>query len=47
MADQLLTQCQLNVITPIAPHNLNMRPIVVPNEKEIRLSVEGGEEIFY
>lgn len=39
-------QCQLNVITPIAPHNLNVRPIVVPNEKEIRLSVEGRGRNF-
>ncbi len=34
-------QCQLHVVTPIAPHNLNVRPIVVPDDKEIKLSVEG------
>lgn len=35
------------VITPIAPHNLNVRPIVVPDNKTIRLIVEGrGNEEF-
>lgn len=34
-------QCHLHVVTPIAPHNLNVRPIVVPDNKVIKLSVEG------
>jgi NAD+ kinase len=35
------------VITPIAPHNLNVRPIVVPDNRTIRLIVEGrGSEEF-
>lgn len=35
------------VITPIAPHNLNVRPIVVPDNRTIRLKIEGrGEEEF-
>jgi NAD+ kinase len=29
------------VITPIAPHNLNVRPIVVPDDRTIRLKIEG------
>lgn len=29
------------VITPIAPHNLNVRPVVVPDDRIIRLKVEG------
>jgi NAD+ kinase len=29
------------VITPIAPHNLTIRPIVIPNSSVISLSVEG------
>jgi len=29
------------IITPIAPHNLTVRPIVVPNNNEIMLKVEG------
>lgn len=32
------------VITPIAPHNLNARPLVVPDETEIKLIVSGREE---
>jgi NAD+ kinase len=34
------------VITPIAPHNLNARPLVVPDETEIRLKVSGREENY-
>lgn len=35
------------VITPIAPHNLNVRPIVVPDNRIIKLKIEGrGEEEF-
>lgn len=34
------------VITPIAPHNLNARPLVVPDETEIRLKVSGREEHY-
>ncbi len=29
------------VITPIAPHNLNVRPVVVPDSRTIRLKIEG------
>ncbi len=29
------------VITPIAPHNLTVRPIVVPNDLELSLQIEG------
>ncbi len=32
------------VITPIAPHNLNARPLVIPDKTEIRLKVSGREE---
>ena len=34
------------VITPIAPHNLNVRPFVIPNNMEIKLKVEGRERQF-
>lgn len=34
------------VITPIAPHNLNVRPAVVSNDSEIRLRVDGRSEEF-
>lgn len=32
-----------HIITPIAPHNLNVRPVVVPDDRIIRLKVEGRE----
>jgi NAD+ kinase len=34
------------VVTPIAPHNLNARPLVIPDETEIRLKVSGREEHY-
>lgn len=34
------------VITPIAPHNLNIRPIVVPSHNVISFEVEGRMENF-
>lgn len=34
------------VITPIAPHNLNARPLVIPDNTEVRLKVTGREEQY-
>ncbi|MBL7472409.1 NAD kinase [Robertkochia sediminum] len=34
------------VLTPIAPHNLSARPLVIPDKTHIRLSVSGREEYF-
>ncbi len=34
------------VITPIAPHNLNARPLVIPDSTEIKLKVSGREEQY-
>ena len=34
------------VITPIAPHNLNARPLVIPDHTEIKLRVSGREEQY-
>ncbi len=34
------------VVTPIAPHNLNARPLVIPDTTEIRLHVSGREENY-
>lgn len=34
------------VLTPIAPHNLNARPLVIPDNTEIRLKVDGREENY-
>ncbi len=34
------------IITPIAPHNLSVRPIVISNNKEIRFNVSGRTDSF-
>lgn len=34
------------VLTPIAPHNLNVRPFVIPGKSKIKLQVESREEQF-
>lgn len=34
------------VITPIAPHNLTIRPIIVSDKSEIRIRVEGRDEKY-
>jgi NAD+ kinase len=34
------------VITPIAPHNLNARPLVIPDDTVIQLKVTGREEQY-
>lgn len=34
------------ILTPIAPHNLNARPLVIPDDTEITLKVSGRENEF-
>lgn len=34
------------VITPVAPHNLNVRPIIVPDDNIVSFEVEGRSEHF-
>lgn len=34
------------IITPIAPHNLNVRPIVISNNKTLRFKVSGRSDSF-
>ncbi len=34
------------VLTPIAPHNLNARPLVIPDETSIKLKVNGREDNY-
>ena len=34
------------VITPIAPHNLNARPLVITDETEIRLKISGRDDHY-
>jgi len=38
--------CQIHILTPIAPHNLNVRPMVVPDHLPIKLSIEGRERKY-
>ena len=33
-------------LTPIAPHNLNARPLIIPDDTEILLRVQGREDQF-
>ena len=34
------------ILTPIAPHNLNARPLVIPDTTEIKLKVSGREDNY-
>ena len=34
------------IITPIAPHNLNVRPIIISNHKTLSFKVSGRSESF-
>ena len=38
--------CQVHMLTPIAPHNLNVRPMVVPDHLPISLTVQGRERRY-
>ncbi len=42
----IIPQTETFVITPIAPHNLNVRPIVVSDKNVISLEVEGRSQYF-
>ena len=35
------------VLTPIAPHNLNARPLVISDEKRIEISINGRENEYF
>lgn len=40
-------QAKSFVLTPIAPHNLNARPLVIPDNTSIKLKVSGREDDFF
>jgi NAD+ kinase len=42
----LMPDVESLVLTPIAPHNLTARPLVIPDDTEIRLKVSGREEQY-
>lgn len=39
-------QTESVIITPIAPHNLNARPLVIPDHLEIKLKISGRENQY-
>ncbi|MHA7056030.1 NAD kinase [Aquimarina sp. M1] len=42
----MMPDAESMVLTPIAPHNLNARPLVIPDHKEIKLQVSGREDSY-
>lgn len=38
--------CLVHIITPIAPHNLNVRPVVIPDHFPIRVAAEGRDSMY-
>ncbi len=40
-------ECNCFILTPIAPHNLSMRPIVIPDNKVVKFKVITREEYAY
>lgn len=38
--------CKVHILTPIAPHNLNVRPMAVPDHLPIKLTIEGRERSY-
>ncbi|MBP8823659.1 MAG: NAD kinase [Flavobacteriales bacterium] len=42
----LAPNCDAMVITPIAPHNLNVRPLVVPGKSTLTLNVDARSEKY-
>jgi NAD+ kinase len=40
-------QAKSFVLTPVAPHNLNARPLVIPDDTEIKMRVSGRENEFF
>jgi NAD+ kinase len=42
----ILPQSNSIVLSPVAPHSLNVRPLVIPDTTEIRLNVESRSDTF-
>ncbi len=42
----MFPQASVFVITPVAPHNLNIRPIVVPDDYVVSFEIEGRTDHF-
>ena len=42
----ILSTAKNFVLTPIAPHNLSARPVIIPEDAEVKLSISGREKKF-
>lgn len=42
----ILPQCDNIVLTPVAPHSLNVRPLVIPSSYRLTLNVESRTQTF-
>ncbi|WP_378185666.1 NAD kinase [Aquimarina sp. W85] len=42
----IMPDAESMVLTPIAPHNLNARPLVIPDHTEIKLQISGREDDY-
>jgi NAD+ kinase len=42
----VLPNAESFIITPVAPHNLNIRPLVVPDDSVVSFEIEGRSEQF-
>lgn len=42
----IFPKSQSLVLTPIAPHNLNMRPVIIPDDNVITFEIEGRSKVF-
>ncbi|AOW20639.1 NAD kinase [Urechidicola croceus] len=40
-------QAKSLVLTPVAPHNLNARPLIIPDKTKIKMKVSGRENEFF
>lgn len=37
-------ECKVFIVAPVSPHNLNVRPLVVPEDSKLRLSLSSRDE---
>ncbi|MFY0600370.1 MAG: NAD kinase [Cyclobacteriaceae bacterium] len=42
----IMPQTKNFIITPVSPHNLNVRPLIVSENSELRFSIESGNKSF-
>jgi len=42
----MMPEAESMVLTPIAPHNLNARPLVIPEDQEVKLQISSREDTY-